>query len=106
LERLPFLTELKIRLRTQYYYFFRRGELKKKLAKRKGKCNQCGVCCEYGFFGKACPFYNPKTKKCKAYGTKKMPPTCRTFPFDKANRYEEKIPEIEKSCGYYWEDKK
>ncbi|MFA4855712.1 MAG: hypothetical protein WC634_03950 [archaeon] len=101
---LSFFTELRIRLRTQFYYFFGKKKLKEKIAERQGKCNQCGVCCELGFFGMQCPFFDKETRKCRAFGTKKMPPTCRLFPFDKANRYEGRVPEIEKSCGYRWKE--
>lgn len=104
MKRLPFFVELRIRLRTQFYYFFRRKKLNELLKERKGECKKCG-CCAYGFFGIGCHFFDKQTKECKVFGTKKMPPTCKLFPFDQKNRYEGRIKEIEESCGYYWKTK-
>jgi len=101
--KLSFWFELKNRLRNQYYSLFRRRLLDEKLAKRKGECRQCGICCEVKIFGIRCPFFNKKTRKCWLYNTKFMPKSCKLFPFDLKNRYEGKIKEIEKNCGYYWE---
>lgn len=103
LTKMGFFDEVCIRLRHHYYNTFKKEEIKRLLKKRKGKCKACSKCCEIKFFGLlTCSFL--KNGKCSIY--KKQPASCRNYPFDKKDRYDGKIPELESSCGYYWVEKK
>jgi len=63
--------------------------LKKKLAKRNGKCRKCGQCCGN------CRFLDKKTRLCKRYT--KRPWTCyKEFPLDKLDKKTWGV----KNCGY------
>ncbi len=101
MERLPFSKELKIRLRHHFCPIFRRTYVYKSLKQRKGECRQCGICCRIPIFGVRCPFL--KDNKCSIHKTFK-PYSCRIAFFDKKDRYYGLIPELEKACGYYWEN--
>ncbi|MDP3990942.1 MAG: hypothetical protein Q8P63_01460 [Candidatus Nealsonbacteria bacterium] len=92
-----------MRLRNQYYGLFRKKLLVKKLAERKGECRHCGTCCRVMQLGFKCRFFDEKTNNCRLYGTKLMPRSCKSYPFDLENSCRDKITEIREKCGYYWE---
>ena len=89
-------------VRRPFYSIFRKDYIKKQLAIRKGKCNQCGKCCEVmDLLALKCKYF--KCGKCivfeKQYHSGEK---CdiRTYPFD-----EKDIEATKKyaNCGFYWE---
>lgn len=88
-------------IRRPFYNIFRKEYIKNQLKKRKGKCNQCGKCCEvmdilalkckYLRDGKCTVFeenYNTH-EKCDIY----------QYPFDEKDMV---ITKKYANCGFYW----
>lgn len=70
-------------LRNFYFFNFNKEYIANSLAKRKGKCNNCGKCC-HDVFGITCMYYDLKNKKCKIHEFKSiLRPLCKIFPYDK-----------------------
>jgi Fe-S-cluster containining protein len=101
--QITFFKELRSRLRHHLYPIFRRRYVYKNLKQRKGECKQCGTCCRVSFFGIRCPFFKDEDNKCIIHNNLK-PYSCRIAFFDKKDRYFGLIPELNKACGYYWEE--
>jgi len=75
--------------RRRIMQFINKDHIKNKLAKRKGECKKCGICCG------DCKFLNKKTKLCTIHENR--PWNCyRDFPLDKLDQ---KIWGV-KDCGY------
>jgi hypothetical protein len=77
---------------------FRKEQIEKAIAKRRGECRKCGQCCRLVF---KCPFLQKEgsCETCKIY--KYRPAQCRHFPIDKND-----LRELGKTCGYYFVDSK
>ena len=64
--------------------------VKKKLAKRKGKCKRCGQCCLN------CECLDKETKLCKVYDNR--PDLChKDFPIDE---FDKRVFNVEGKCGF------
>ena len=72
--------------------YFRKGYVEKQLSRRRGKCNQCGKCCELAF---RCPFLI-ESRKCLIYNLWR-PMHCKSFPLDQND-----LKEVGGECGYYF----
>ena len=78
-----------------YLLHINRGKLKKYLATRKGKCNNCGACC-----GDCKMLYEKDGKKfCKNFEIAKQI-GCVLFPI---SPFEKKRLGLQDKCGFYWE---
>ena len=72
---------------------FRKEYVHRQLPVRKGKCHQCGTCCNLLF---TCPMLT-KQGRCFVYGSCR-PQTCRVFPIDQRDIDEVKLCGAQ--CGY------
>ncbi len=79
------------KLRRSFMQIVDKGYIRKKIAKRRGKCMKCGECCS------GCKFLDEKTNLCKVYGDRPGISCYRGFPLD---RLDQKIFGVEKTCGY------
>jgi hypothetical protein len=71
-------------LRRFFFYVFRPGYVKASIAKRQGRCERCGTCCNLTA-KKGCPslgFEEAGLSLCKIHGSFRMP-NCIIFPIDK-----------------------
>lgn len=88
-------------LRRKYYRAFRPGYIKESIAKRKGRCNNCGCCilripkCKHFQAPNICLLWREK-------GWDALPQDCKNCPFDE----KDKNPKFRDRCGFYWESKK
>ncbi len=86
-------------LEKHYIYFFKRKEFEADLKRRKGKCLQCGKCCE----SHKCPFL--KNNLCIVYNTwfrnTILKVLCLKSPYSKRINPNRITYDI-KDCGYYW----
>jgi hypothetical protein len=74
---------------------FKRDEVIKSLALRRGDCNRCGACCEILF---KCPFlkkHGDGTTSCGIYEDR--PSQCRLFPLDRRD-----LAEVRGTCSFYF----
>ena len=83
------------KLRRQYLTTFRRGYVKRQLAKRQGKCEQCGRCCALSV---TCPFLSVK-RTCVIYKLWRCA-SCTTFPIDQRDIRD--VAAGGGKCGYYF----
>jgi hypothetical protein len=70
-------------LRRFFLYVFRPGYVKASIAKRQGRCERCGTCCNLTA-KKGCPslgFEEAGLSLCKIHGSFRMP-NCVIFPVD------------------------
>jgi len=72
--------------------YFRKSYVEKQLSRRRGKCDQCGKCCELAF---RCPFLTA-SRKCLIYDIWR-PTHCRSFPLDQKD-----LEEVGGECGYFF----
>ena len=82
-----------------YYLNFNKKYVEESLKKRKGKCNKKGCCCMITH----CKYFDKRTKLCSIWlkeGKDALPLTCKQYPFDE----KDKMPEVKKNCGFYWEN--
>ena len=92
--------------RRRLLILFRPNYVRESISKRKGYCDGCinydKSCCEANLFGKKwnCKHYNKKTRKCNVYNSCKMPLTCRYYPIDEKDIWDE----FKDKCKFYWED--
>lgn len=86
--------------RRRFYLAFRRKYVLASIAKRKGECRHCS-CCRVTIFGRKynCKYFDSSTKMCGVYNTRRMPLTCRIYPFDEKDKWEE----YRNRCGFYWD---
>lgn len=94
---LTFILTLKSIFIKYYLYFFKRDILMNDLKQRKGKCLQCGNCCETMFFGFKCLFFNEMTRLCRIYKLR-LKVMCIMAPFSPKLTGKERP----RGCGYYW----
>ena len=81
------------KLRRLWLVHFRKEYVHRQLPVRKGKCHQCGTCCNLLF---TCPMLK-KQGRCFVYGSCR-PQTCRVFPIDQRDIDEVKLCGAQ--CGY------
>ena len=88
-------------IRRPFYGIFRKDYIKKQLAKRKGRCNQCGKCCEVmDIIGLKCKYF--KGGKCiifKDQYSKGKLCNIYTYPFDEKDKA---VTKKYANCGFYW----
>ena len=86
------LSRVKGLIRRMALNYLRKGYVERQLSLRRGKCNQCGKCCELAF---RCPFLT-KARRCFIYNIWR-PNHCKNFPIDQRD-----LKEIAGECGYYF----
>ena len=87
--------------RRLYYSLLKPSYIKQQLARRKGNCLRCGVCCRLGY---SCPSLGSEKEgsTCKTYTIR--PTNCRIFPIDNADLRERNLVASETTCGFYFEE--
>ena len=85
-----FSRQMRGRLRRFWAGNFRPGHVRRQLARRRGDCGQCGICCTLGL---TCPALK-KAGACSIYTTGCRPKNCEVFPLD-----EKDIEDVKLSGG-------
>jgi len=80
----------------------REAYIKKKLKRRKGKCNNCGLCCYSRRKMRYCKHYDEKNKRCKRHPNWGI--VCNLFPLDELNlkMWDEAHKTRGTKCGFYF----
>ncbi|RMF97836.1 MAG: hypothetical protein D6734_01210 [Candidatus Schekmanbacteria bacterium] len=83
-------------VRRYFLVRFKKRYVEEQLKRRRGKCLQCGKCCEMSF---KCPLLDKSGNQlsCRIY-KKGRPLSCRLFPID-----ERDIEDVGGRCGYYFQ---
>jgi len=89
----PFALHATGKLRRFWIVHFRKEYVHRQLPVRKGKCHQCGTCCNLLF---TCPMLK-KQGRCFVYGSCRSQ-TCMVFPIDQRDIDEVKLCGVQ--CGY------
>ncbi len=92
-----FSRQMRGRLRRFWAGNFRRGYVRRQLARRRGECAQCGVCCTLGL---TCPALK-KPGFCSIYATGCRPKNCEVFPLDERDLADVKLSGG--TCTYWFE---
>ena len=92
-----FSRQMRGRLRRFWAGNFRRGYVKRQLARRRGECGQCGVCCALGI---TCPALR-QAGCCSIYTTGGRPRNCEIFPLDEKDLADVKLSGG--ACAYWFE---
>ena len=88
-----FMMHMNGKVRRFWAVNFRRGYVRRQMARRKGDCHQCGTCCKLGY---TCPVLH-HNRQCMIYHGYR-PTSCCEFPLD-----ERDIRDVRAAggkCGY------
>jgi hypothetical protein len=94
---------LRTHLTNIYLHVFRKEQLAALYAQRAGQCNACGQCCDPVHLPFSirirCPLLNPKTRKCRVYGSAWRPLVCQLSPTFQTKEEEDRHQTL--NCGFY-----
>ena len=83
---------------------FRKRYVSESLARRKGDCARCGVCCH--LVANKCASLHVDAaaghSSCRLYNVYRLP-NCRTFPIDPRDIADRNLVAPDTPCGYFWE---
>ncbi len=95
LRKSRFVLHLAGKFRRMYLVYFKKNYVHRQLAVRKGKCCQCGTCCNLLF---TCPML-ARGGWCLVYG-KCRPQVCKIFPINQKDIDE--VVACGSQCGYHF----
>ena len=95
LQKSRFALHVAGKFRRMYLVHFRKTYVQRQLAVRKGKCRQCGTCCNLLI---TCPML-ARGGGCLVYG-KCRPEVCKVFPIDQKDIDE--VAACGRQCGYHF----
>lgn len=85
------------KLRRLYLHMFNRDYLRRNLARRKGECRRCGVCCTLMF---KCPFLEGSAELASCVRHDDRWENCRIFPIDERDLAERDRISDDGACGF------